>query len=891
MRLLFTALGGLGLVTGVLAQAQSMPGVRTHVAGEDPLLLRLETQAEGPFGGFPGTMSLAADDTGNVWLTLPRGGPALARFGRGKWRVVKPAGFADSLRASQLLRLANGRVACLWKDVGRSEAWVLSQHRGEEHSNWCYLELKCEQPRLLPLADGGVLITEAGRSVLRIRPDRTVERFELPESLFIAPKKNDDGSTSDTRVHVQVHAVQDKRGKIWLWSYAMKPLEYQWRLRGLVRLEDGSFQPEKLGDIDGATPLSAIVPWEAGTLAVAVSGRGLFQFDSVRQSARQIEIQSDELKHIEKIFRAHGDWHFITTPRPPETRIEVSKTFSGTMVLHTHRFHDPEKRSTAILRFRQKKLEVITWKLDAEAEFGWADRPVVETPEGFWTCAKDSGLLFITQEEGVLARRPFDWRNGLPLPAPRLLAKAGDYLVAADALSSSAIAITAKAPSPLPVPSRVDVVESSSLLLEDTQGGFFGVLQDGKFHRWKAGHWEKMQGPAHMDAMAGNELVEDGGQAWFIPRADGLAAVCDLATGEWQEFDSLEQALEARLKPGGRMLPPNYLFPSAIASAAGQDRRIGFLRHTGTLHLFDSGGWRTWRLSDIAGPDARIDAVLRFDAAGALAAPIGSVWWKLDASGQWRRTEESTEGAEPLHDRRGPVVPEGCPVKEVVTAAYDRLGVCWLTDNQHLLWKCVHGAAVPVLQPGEINPVAQGLSLEQALLDAEGNAFLTVHTRGDDRRYLIVRPRLPQPESKAGLKEVDADTVRFEFGDASWHAWRVDGGKWSTATRQKAAALSSLTPGVHELEVMAYNDDLTPAPRPATLKLTIRAADQGDVAKAIAAFNSEDLEACEVAARRLRTQGKPILPLLRDARKPADERARWWLDAVIQHLETKSETQ
>jgi hypothetical protein len=183
------------------------------------------------------------------------------------------------------------------------------------------------------------------------------------------------------------------------------------------------------------------------------------------------------------------------------------------------------------------------------------------------------------------------------------------------------------------------------------------------------------------------------------------------------------------------------------------------------------------------------------------------------------------------------------------------------------------------------------MHLYEVRSDLSGNAFLRLEYGTGGGKYLAVRARLPQPESVATVREVRADTAQLTFGGAAWHAWRVDGGAWSQATDKKERVMTGLLPGGHELEVMAYNADLTPAKASAKLKITIQAANIVELNALIQKLGGDDLDGTEAAARRLRSQGRGILSNLNKAREKADERTRWWLDAVIQHIEAKAATE
>lgn len=174
-----------------------------------------------------------------------------------------------------------------------------------------------------------------------------------------------------------------------------------------------------------------------------------------------------------------------------------------------------------------------------------------------------------------------------------------------------------------------------------------------------------------------------------------------------------------------------------------------------------------WKLSEFAGPDARVTGVPSFDEAGAFTVPVNQVYWKLRTSGRWEQTAENAESASRTSLTTESSPPPECPLKEAGSTAYDRFGVCWLTDGKGRLWKSIHGCAVPVIQPDEPNPVPNGMSIYEVRTDLAGNAFLRLQFGWHGERYLAVRSRLPQPESKVTLQEVIADTARITFGEAA----------------------------------------------------------------------------------------------------------------------------
>lgn len=833
--------------------------------------------------------AIISDGQNHAWAVFRGQGARMVVLQQDHWEPVKLSGFPPTLKALKLARLQDGAIACLWRDEATADDHVLSRHTLKAHQVLARIPVKLTEPQMLPLADGGVLVTESGRQLLRVgKTGANPEIIMLPEDAFLPPKKNDDG-TSRTG-YQPVHAVQDHRGTIWLWSYAMKPMEWDWRLRGLGRITSQGFTFQDIPGAKKDDPISVVTPWLGNRLAIAVAGVGLFDLDVEKRAMRSFDGVGDELKYIEKIFPVRDDWHLITTPRPTEQQVSVSKTFNSQIELVTERFYDPQKRTSALFRLRGSQLAPLTWKLDVEPAFGWLDRPVLKTKTGFWTCVKGGGLVFVpAADKSTLVT--YDWRHGLSVKEPAAFAQAGDdHFIVLDRWSGETCLVPLQpAHADAAKPVRVEVLNTGSLLLEDVRGRIWGRMADGTLQRWENSRWNKIEVPEKIARMSSHTFIADEHeQGWLIPMKAGPAAVCDFATDEWFVFESIEQALVAKMRPGARLLLRDFPSLAPVASAA-TPAHLGFLRESGTLHHFDGQAWKTWQIADIAGPDARVTGAPFFDPKGRFTLAINRHDWQLLADGKWQHAVSLAESERVYHSEETQPPPD-CPVKNVSSTAYDRWGVCWLSDAQRRLWKCVHGHAVPVLQPDEPNPLPEGTQLYEVRSDLAGNAFLRLQFGWHGERYLAVRSRLPQPESSVTLQEVRADTARVMFGKAAWHVWRIDDGAWSQATDQSERLLAGLLPGEHAIEVMAYNADLTPASVSTKLLITIKAADITELETLIRHFSGADLDASEAAARRLRSQGKAILPSLNKSREKADERTRWWLDAIIQQIEAKPST-
>ncbi|WP_395735471.1 hypothetical protein [Prosthecobacter sp.] len=833
-------------------------------------------------------MSIVADGEHHVWGIFGSQGARLALLKEGRWSLVTPKNFPETLRALQIARLSDGSVACLWRDEAREDVHALSRHTTTSHQVIVSGPARLPQPLLLPLAEGGMLVTAASRELFCIpKAGAQPEHITLDEKLFIPPKKNDDGSPR-TDV-LQVQAVQDARGSVWLWCPAMRSVDWMWRLRGMGRLANKQLRLQQFPGASPEQPISVLAPWKDGHLAIAVAGTGWFDFDDEKHHVTSFQGTGDEMKYVERIFSAGSGWHFITTPRPTETTVEGSMAFNGQMVFSEQRFYDPLKRTSALFSLHDSTLELRTWKLDAEPEFGWTDRPVIQARDGFWTCA-GTCLAFVPYDPKLPLRR-VDWRHGLDVSEPRELAQSGDSELAVLDRRTGKVHLLSLNQLPVePAALRVDRLETLSLLLEDSQGRIWGRLADGAFQCWEDGRWQTLKVPEALSTMNDHAFVADShDQGWLVPMHQGAAAVCDFATREWSVFESLQAALTAKMHPGDALKLRD--FPSlAPISSTETPCQIAFMRKAGSLHHFDGHRWRDWTLADVAGPDARFTSSLSF-AGPQLSVAISGRRWKLVPEGRWQSTEDEPEVEDNIYRYQEISPPSDCPVLKITSTAYDRYGVCWLTDKAGGFWKSIPGCTVPMLQPGESIPALAGMHLYDVRSDLNGNAFLRLRFGWQGGLHLAVRSRLPLPETVAALTKVQADTAHLTFGAGAWHTWRIDGGAWSLATDQKERAIIGLLPGPHEFEVLAYNADLTPAKASVKLKVTIEAAAIAETNALIQKLGGDDLDASESAARRLRSQGSSILPALRIARETASDSTRWWLDAVIQHIESPPSAQ
>lgn len=816
---------------------------------------------------------MVADGRQQVWAAWRAQGARLARLEKdGAWCVIDLEGLPSTIRALGLARLQDGAVVCLWRDESTASDHLLSRHESDDHVLLDTVAAKLNEPRLLPLEDGGLLVTHRGREIWHWEKTFSgLKVVQLPDDAFWQPEKKEESVS-----FAEIRAVQHHQGTIWLWSPAMTAQEQLWRLRGVAKWQvDGSATLSFAYKGRRDRPVAVVSPWLNHELAIAVSGEDLRSRD-VSSGKETVYQNVDAMRHVERFFEANDRWYLITTPQPDEVSYEMSQTLANNLIVKTRSFYDPAKRSTAVFALKGSELLPLTWKLEREPYFGWWDRPVLATAGGLWLGTRE-GAVFLPSTEKSAPYAHGSRRVMQLLPAGK------DRIIALDESGQTFILPSVPDPAARAAgPTRVQSFITRSLLVQAATGDIWGFLEDGGFHRWEQGAWQKLETPRDVLKMKDHAFVSaPGDQAWLLPMEQGPAAVLDFKSGRWETFATLEDSLQKHLRPAVQLNLRDWPGLAPVASAD-HPPQIAVLRQSGELKRFANGKWQSWSMSDIAGDGAKATGGPFFDERGRLSIATSHQTWQFE-DGRWHSAGESAASQHRLHHSDEALVPPDCPVKDVSSAAYDRHGACWIVDRHQRLWKCVFGQVVAVLQPGEPDPRC-GVVYE-ALTDADGNTFLRTEFGWSGGRYLAVRARLPVPVNTAPTLKTVADTLQIRFDDAAWHVWRIDGGAWSAAVNTRGHRISGLRPGKHALEVLALNADLTPAKKPVQTAFHIEAAADAELDTLLARLGGDDLDASEAAARRLRSQGKSILPLLRARRVQASERQRWWINAILQQLE------
>ncbi len=859
-------------------------------------------RAEGPGVMVEGTAALegnrlrvAQDAGGTVWATNESVGNRVRVLVGERWEDRFVPGLDDRCIPIATERLPDGDVGTLWLDMmGGADAWVFTRHRaGKSRIAARFSGLK--EPALQGFADGRVVVTESGRSVVLIPAEGKAVLKTLPEDLFRPPeKKQADGSLSTE--YAPVRALLDGGGALWLWSPESERQIYRWRLGGLVRVNDKAplYTFHKVGDKTPA--VSACVRWDEKHLAVAVVGEGPLLLAHGSTEFQRLPVpDAAAFRHIEQIFHDGTAWHAVTAPQPTKVDVSPAPELGNRIMLRQTFFYDRSKPVCALWRFEDGKWKLLHNGLDKDPA---QQRSWVRTKHGLFL-GSDTGAPWFFPTDGGKPRRLAS-ASTFPLPAVgAMLAIDEKRILLVKRYGGSACLWPADAPAIEEKAKRWETIVTESEALQDKLGRIWCVRKDGTFSRWDSKAWTNFSPPPAGVASMSIAFIRDGrDRGWLLPMDDVATAICDFATGKWETFPTLRKALAAQLPHGVKLhLPLNPFYEHAFSG----DGRIGAFVGTKTVLLYEHGAWREWILRDFAGSEARLGGSLFFAADGRFSVPVGeeTTWqWHGEPKG-WQRTEGvmiPNPGTGP--NRTALVLPDG---RELTSGdgdesgARDRNGVIWLLRKGGVLFKIFPGREVRVFDPDQPNPFSHPRTIYRALADDAGNVLLDTSEFSNDHENIFIRARSPVPQSQAQLAGNMEDTAHIAVGKKDgaplWHTWRVDGGQWQPLRQTNELTLDGFLPGNHTVEVRAFNAELTPAAATARVDFVTSSAADAPFAASLRQLAGPDLDARENAARKLKSQGPAALPKLREAREAASTDARWWLDAIIQHIERQPATE
>jgi hypothetical protein len=854
-----------------------------------PALLR----AEGPGVLVEGDMSqFAQDGDGRVW-GIKDFRSDINLLVDSHWHVQQVPELDAGCRPVALEEFEDGEVGCLWRDPHEAEdAWVLTRHRGGQSIVARRFRAKLEQPAMLGVREGHVFITEAGRTFIAIfADDKDPEIIALPETLFVPPaRKQSDGSISQE--HAPLRAIVDLSGVVWLWSPETQRREWNWRLGGLVKMGD-IVTDLKLCRLGEDTPaISVFTPWDENHLAVVAPGAGLYFLDQAKEQLAPATVPDAEaFKYIEQLFHDGNAWHAVTTPRPAETQVTAPGVLEGRIGISRTIFYDDTKPTCALWRQEEGVWKLVKNGLDKQPA---VSREWLRTRAGLFL-GSDSGPPWFFPANRGEARRISPVET-FPLPFVEHMFQVSDAQVF---FTYRHPTLGCLWPSDPPIieekPLRWERFVTTQRALQDKRGQIWCFRGAQTFVRWDGHEWKPIPPPS-MEAVNAciDFALDDQDRGWLLHAHDAPTAICDFATGKWRSFPSVREAFVAQLPRGAKLSVPEYRF---FEPAFSGDGRIGAFMNFDIVCLYEQRGWREWKFPDFAGPDARLGGTPFFAADGKFSVPVSAstAWqWHGESKG-WHRCE-GIDVPQPSTrpDREMLELPAGTNLQDITrdAIAQDRHGVFWFLRRGVELFKAVPGREVKVFDASEPNPFAHGGRISKALADVAGNVLLDTTEFSANHEQIFIRARLPVPDCSARLDRIEQDTAVLVVGAGNetslWHSWRMDGGEWKPLSDKREFTLSGLLPGSHSVEVRAFNAELTPSSRTANVTFVTTSATDAQFAASLRDLASPEPDLREAAAHKLKSQGVSALPKLRAARDSASPAVRWWLDAIIQHIERQS---
>ena len=784
--------------------------------------------------------------------------------------------------ARRLATLTDGSVACLWQS---GEQTIITKHRAGKSSAWAEVRNAFQEPRICPIQGGGLIITETGPKIARVLSDgsdpvvRTIE-----DELLSRPEKSDDGS----RNHAAVRAVQVGDGSVWLWCYALQPLNYLWRINGFLRWEGNSLSQVRNLPFQEKSVISAVIADGSAHLFAAEAGAALWRVALDGGKHSRIAAPGDAFSYIEHLVFIAGCLHIVTCPRPDEISVQMSTTVKNHLELRTVRHYDNSKPTGSVFRIKGNALEPVVSGLDDEPGFGRSPRSMVEGNNGLMIGSVKGGPWWLSSDPGGKpVRLGREHGHFLRDAAAVLPTRGAGWLVRSFDTTWELIDPTRKLAAV--VESRVSMLKTLTAMVQDARHdlwAFRAVEKD--FAKWADGKWLEQEAPPVARAGCLDLSSDAHEQAWLISANNGKSAVLDMRIGRWSLFDTPESAIQQRLAKGDRVQIPRYLVFGPIAHSSGTK---GFLAWDGIVHVFMNGRWTRTPLTDIAGPNAVASGCPFFDSHGRFCMPVEFRHFQLRADGKWVEMPNANTDHDRTYERDEDKPPPESNVPNVTSTAIDRHGVAWMTQHDGTVWKWLAGAAVKVTDAGNNPLLPPHTRIEKALVDDRGHAFLRQTGGSDPCIYCVVAPTIRPADALATVDTGADESPRINFNAVrgTWHRLRVNEGPWGPATRETAVVLSDLLPGKHRVEVQSYDAELIPLGSAQTLTVQRNAANAAALRALIASFRSEDLEERERAAKALQVQGSSALPELREALKESapESNLQWWLRATIQRIERR----
>ena len=665
----------------------------------------------------------------------------------------------------------------------------------------------------------------------------------------------------------ETHAVEDGKGRVWVWSdpsfsgYAS--------LRGvLVFTDEHSELHDLTSSLKKGAEVLAIARADERHMWVAVENDGVYRVDIDTFALERLPDPAPKaLCRVHELFVDGGDLYAV---------------------------QDVVVSGRTLWRLRDGQWTQLISRLDDSQSHGSMPRSWLPIKEGLLVQSYPSDPWFIPRE-GEPAR--FSWRSGFPMESARAFARFADGTFFAIGNGSRFVHLALDLPPRERQNPRLLDLDSNGGWTLDASGHPWTTLKQTpeSISEWDGEKWIAHPVPGGNFTHPQNITPDHEGRIWVNIGGAGdhqKTWAFDTAADQWQTFDNTQAAYLAV-----RDRPPHYLTGRMfdIDPQYSADRqRIAYRAGAAYVLYYDGSAWQRLNRFQITGKNED-NAVGPpwFDAEGKLRVNLRpGMSWRRDEAGKWSEVPFQSHFPTDIwsentnHTTEKPSPPEGCVTDKPDSIVVDNLGTFWLTWQQ-ALYKCVPGRCVKVFGADEPNPFISGRQLREAFVDPRGNAFLL--TASAAMNAFILKPKSAPPRTGLSVEPVGADSVRVRLhadaGQPVQFRWRLDDGPWRL-TGDDTLPLYSLPAGSHRVVVSGVDAELQTEAPPVAATFEVKIDPARQIAGFISRLSDPDYAQRNAAVRALALQPDRAIPALRQARETAEGDTPWWIDAALQQIET-----
>ena len=187
------------------------------------------------------------------------------------------------------------------------------------------------------------------------------------------------------------------------------------------------------------------------------------------------------------------------------------------------------------------------------------------------------------------------------------------------------------------------------------------------------------------------------------------------------------------------------------------------------------------------------------------------------------------------------------------------------------------GKIANVFADGEVSPIPSSKRINRVWVDDRGTAFVY-----SEPVLALIHPGMKSQMPEPGVTRPEPDSIGIRSTQTPF-VWRMDGGGWVWSD-QPELLIEGIAPGSHHLELASASPDLSLSKEIRSINFQVQIGEKAQVASWIGQLADPDYARREKAARFLVKRGKPVLEVLRSAKKDAPDDVRWWMDAVEQEI-------